>query len=208
MNKEEFSMLKSLIVRLLVWGPVFKIFMSSFWAHYLKKGNLAAVERLVRLVILKHMPGDNHFQSKSKEEMLSLLKEVGSNMKQCPVNGSLEIVDGAMVPSAATIPLEDGTSLIAICSELLVKEVMILLETNHLRKELGCDLIYSVILHEIWHSIQFRFLFEKGGLGLLKQILGAESRYYYGDSPLERGAYAYGNSYGRVRQNLNELLAS
>jgi hypothetical protein len=183
--------------------------MNAFWLRYLQKKELISIELIVKLIALKYMPRENHLEFKSREEMLSLLKEIGSNLSnQCPVNGSLEIVDGIMVPSAATIPLEDGTSMITFNVESLVNELTQYLETNKIDKRRGIDLIYSVVLHEIWHSVQFKFLFEKGGLGLLKQVLNAESKYQYGESPLERGAYSYGNSFGKNKQNLNELLAS
>lgn len=66
--------------------------------------------------------------------------------------------------------------------------------------------IYQIALHELWHVKQFSYLFDKGGIDLVKSVLEKEKEFEYGQGPLELGAIRYQNSNTMDKQNLERLL--
>ena len=66
----------------------------------------------------------------------------------------------------------------------------------------------NITLHELWHYRQFKYIIEKEGVEFaIKVITVIEGKFKYGESPIEKGACMYGDSLGKQKQDLEEMLA-
>ena len=116
-------------------------------------------------------------------------------------------IDGNNVASCYTTIDDYGKVLIVVSIELLTREINEII--NRDSKISSYDLftiLDGLMMHEIWHAHQFRYIYDKHGNQEVIDVCSREKEYPYGEGPLESGAVLYSKSNGSKKQNLKEVF--
>ncbi len=192
---------------------VFKFFSWSLWQGYLK-GEGKCVDLLVMIMHARYKLVDSKLNIMSEEQAVEYYKTISAagtktNYDNNTVaDGSTKIVDGLIIPPASSTPMQDGEIHINVVPSLMAAQSVQVCKTYHQDVSKGWRFIRFMMMHEVWHTNQFRFVLDNGGLSLLKRVTAMEVNSQYSEGPLEVGANRYAASKGKDKQDLSILLAA
>lgn len=193
---------------------VFRFVSWSLWQGWIHGKDESLLNLLVQVTYLKYRLVDSKLNLLNLEQAVKHYRELNkmgakSNYdNNTIVDGSVKIVDGLIIPPASSYPTNDGDIHIVAVPTLIAEQAEMACKQYHQPIEKGWRFVRFVMMHEIWHTNQFRYILDNGGLPLLKRVSDMEMRSQYSEGPLEVGANRYAASKGKDKQDLNELLAA
>lgn len=112
--------------------------------------------------------------------------------------------EGNKIASCYTTIDDNGKVMIVVSLELIHRELM---TRDDRPSSIGLfDILNMLIMHEIWHAHQFRYIYDTHGNQEVINVCRREQGYPYGEGPLESGANAYSHSNGFDKQKLKEAF--
>jgi hypothetical protein len=157
---------------------------------------------------------DSKLNIMSEEEAVEYYKsvaELGAKTNydnNTVIDSSTKIVDGLIIPPASSVPTKEGDVHIVAVPLLMAAQTVQVCKSYKHDVSKGWKFIRFMMMHEIWHTKQFRFVLDNGGLSLLQRVADMEGNYQYSEGPLEVGANEYAASMGKKKQDLNRFLAA
>lgn len=186
----------------------------SLWYGWVHGKDESLLNLLVQVTYLKYKLVESKLNLLSEDEAVKHYHEINkmgaktNYDNNTVVDGNVHMVDGLIIPPASSYPTKDGDIHIVAVPTLIAKQAEMACKQYHQPIEKGWRFVRFVMMHEIWHTQQFRYILDNGGLSLLKRVSDMELSSQYSEGPLEVGANRYAASKGKDKQDLSTLLAA